>query len=211
MSTINVTNVKHPSAVDPAIVLDADGDVTYAGVHDFSGATVTGAPQGLVHVATESFSAVSSVSLNGVFTSAYENYRIFISGAGTESAGTNLRIRLRSSGSDATTTSYFFGITSVTNTAGPTRTYGQAETSGVVGFFGNANNSFAVMDIFNPTSTTRNKQITTQYGSGSSTVVLIANAGNLIDVPTTSFDGFTLFPAAGTMTGTIRIYGYRNA
>ena len=43
MSTLKTTNLQHPSAGSPAIVLDADGDATYAGVHDFSAATVTGA------------------------------------------------------------------------------------------------------------------------------------------------------------------------
>ena len=42
MSTLKTTNLQHPSAGSPAIVLDADGDAAYAGVHDFSAATVTG-------------------------------------------------------------------------------------------------------------------------------------------------------------------------
>ena len=42
MSTVKTTNLQHASAGSPAIVLDADGDATYAGTHDFSAATVTG-------------------------------------------------------------------------------------------------------------------------------------------------------------------------
>ncbi len=42
MSTVKVTNLSHASAGSPAIVLDAAGDATYAGTHDFSAATVTG-------------------------------------------------------------------------------------------------------------------------------------------------------------------------
>ena len=48
MSTIKTTNLQHPSAASPAIVLDADGDATYAGVHDFSAATVTGITTGKI-------------------------------------------------------------------------------------------------------------------------------------------------------------------
>ena len=42
MSTLKTTNLQHASAGSPAIVLDAAGDATYAGTHDFSAATVTG-------------------------------------------------------------------------------------------------------------------------------------------------------------------------
>jgi len=89
MSTIKTTNIQHPSAVDPAIVLDSDGDAVYAGVHDFTSATVTGAgglrlitPTSIANSGGSSsasggavtFTGVTSVSLNGCFTSTYANY-----------------------------------------------------------------------------------------------------------------------------------------
>ena len=48
MSTVKTTNLQHASAGSPAIVLDADGDATYAGTHDFSAATVTGITTGKI-------------------------------------------------------------------------------------------------------------------------------------------------------------------
>ena len=134
MSTIKVTNVSHPSAASPAIVLDADGDATYAGVHDFSAATVTGAPQGLVHINTTTFSAVSSVSVNNCFTSAYENYLILGNVIGT--AGTSIAARLRASGTDATT-NYGDQYVQVLNTA-----YTQGSRSGFASaYIGQLSNS----------------------------------------------------------------------
>ena len=48
MSTLKTTNLQHASAGSPAIVLDAAGDATYAGTHDFSAATVTGITTGKI-------------------------------------------------------------------------------------------------------------------------------------------------------------------
>ena len=61
MSTVKTTNLQHASAGSPAIVLDAAGDATYAGTHDFSAATVTGVGKVLQVVrATDTTSRVTS-------------------------------------------------------------------------------------------------------------------------------------------------------
>jgi hypothetical protein len=205
MSTIAVTNVKHPSAVDPAIVLDADGDVTYAGVHDFSAATVTGAPQGLVHVATESFSAVSSVSLNNVFTSAYDNYLVLI--YFTASGQTGGTLRMRASGTDDTGTNYQWQENEVQSTA-YTGTRSTGATSMNTGGTGSDPGSHTTLEIFSPFLAQRT-------GFKSQTYLTISGAwmrvafGQMTN--TTSFDGFTLAPGSGTISGTVRVYGYQNS
>ena len=207
MSTIAVTNVKHPSAVDPAIVLDADGDVTYAGVHDFSAATVTGAPQGLVHVATQSFSAVSSVSLNGVFSATYDSY--FLTIDFTTSAGATLNMRFRVSGSDDSSANYGYVVlrTSSLGSAFDLRSENRTQTSAVL------TQSTGAGINFNAIST-----ITKPFASSvtGGIVYLLNNVGNLERGGfgfnnSTSFDGFTIFPGSGTITGTLRVYGYQNS
>ena len=203
MSTIAVTNVKHPSAVDPAIVLDADGDVTYAGVHDFSAATVTGAPQGLVHIATESFSAVSSVSLNGVFTSAYDNYRVMINA--NLGSSSKLQMRWRVSGSDDSTGNYQAQfIIGRSNTASAEFT--TTDTAAELVRANNSGSQIYSADIYSPNL--------------SANTVIIGLSHNLFPEntsnrnyfnATTVFDGLTLFIASGTFTGTLRVYGYQNS
>ena len=209
MSTIAVTNVKHPSAVDPALVLDADGDVTYAGVHDFSAATVTGAPQGLVHIATESFSAVSSVSLNGVFTSAYENYRI-VCNYSAISATLNVGLRLRVSGVDATTNyvSQRIGATGVTTNAAGDVIGTDEMYFGSVGATQPRASSLA-HDIFAPNIATPTAMIGafgTMQAEGNF-YFAVFNA----HTTATAYDGFSLITSTGNMTGTIRVYGYANS
>jgi hypothetical protein len=202
MSTIAVTNVKHPSAVDPAIVLDADGDVTYAGVHDFSAATVTGAG-GLRHIATETFSAVSSVSLNNVFTSDYQNYVVVTSGI--RSAPQAVLARLRSGGTDdsnsAYVTQYILANGTAVSGARSTQDYWEV-------FRWDDNLSAATLTFFQPKDATR-----TVFTSESIYAFDDAYIRNFVGSFTnaTSFDGITFYVSSGTITGTIRVYGYANS
>ena len=205
MSTIKVTNVSHPSAASPAIVLDADGDATYAGVHDFSAATVTGAPQGLVHIATETFSAVSSVSLNDVFTSTYDYYRVLFEFV--PSSATTHTMRLRTSGTDNTDPVYAHinqrnYSTAITTYAGSASTlvdftYGPWGTE----------QYFSEFEFRNPVKASNTGWLNRTTSHQTSGVQMFTSG---FHKSTTVFDGFSLFCAAGNFTGTIRVYGYRN-
>ena len=200
MSTLKTTNLQHPSAVDPAIVLDADGDVTYSGVHDFSAATVTGAPQGLVHIATETFSAVSSVSLNDVFTSDYDNYEIKITATyTTESA--YILFRVRAGGTDL--------LSSYENSGGvigASTVVGVSGASTAITTRGISTNS----DIFAGTY-----DILTPFLASKTGVAYRVSRGNSFFgggsvQNTTSYDGFSMITNTGTFSGTLRVYGYSN-
>ena len=202
MSTLKATNLQHPSAVDPAIVLDADGDVTYSGVHDFSAATVTGAPQGLVHINTTTFSAVSSVSLNNVFTSDYDNYRIVLS-RDASSAG-QLDMRLRVGGVDVSSADYDYIRIFVYSAGTVAGARSLSATSFYLGYFPTVRIGICSADIFGP-----NLAASTQYSATGGSAQELGTVMGELDLAT-SYDGFTIIPSAGTMTGTIRVYGYRN-
>ena len=202
MSTIKVTNVSHPSAASPAIVLDADGDATYAGVHDFSAATVTGAPQGLVHINTTTFSAVSSVSLNDVFTSDYQNYEIVLPFE-SSSTGADMTLRLRAGGTDSTATNYYIQQLYILANNSPSGVYG--------------NNA---QYVFSGSGTTKYAGRITLYRPNEA-VYTFANSFFWNQAPSlmfrgmehqlaTAYDGLTIYPSTGTITGTIRVYGYSN-
>lgn len=206
MSTLKTTNLQHPSAGVPAIVLDADGDATYAGVHDFSAATVTGAPQGLVHINTTTFSAVSSVSINDVFTSDYQNYKVLIKGISSNN-GVDTFIRYRTSGTDNSSATYQLQYIEYFNsTLGAFRANNQ--TNALIGLFDDDNDAnFISTEISSPNLAARTTALST---------AISANGGGFVRTPytyfnnTTIFDGFTFYGSSGTLTGTIRVYGYRN-
>lgn len=167
---------------------------------------------GLVYVAGTAFSAVSSVSVNNCFTSTYANYRVTIElSAMSATSGAALRARLRVSGSDNSSSNYYFNgpdvATSSTQTVGVTRSAGL----GTWWTWGsdNANPGFSSIDVFNPQLSVKTA-FAGSFSAASTTDFRFNALGGLMSV-TTAYDGFTLLPDSGTITGTVRVYGYRNS
>lgn len=159
---------------------------------------------GLVPLNTTTFSAVSSVSVNSVFSSTYDNYLVVYNI--TASSATVIRQRLRVGGTDNSGSNYLRGgmyvgvfansVFSSTNNA-TEAFFTLGSTSATVGYGG-------VLNFIAPFQTQYTK-ITSHSGGADMGI------GTCVFNGTTSFDGFTLLPDAGTITGTIRVYGYRNS
>ena len=175
-----------------------------------SGATAPewAAPGGaaLVFITSASPSAASAVNINDCFTSTYQNYVIYFNLIGT-TATANLSFRLRNGGSDRTTSDYDY--------------FGQSILSdGTTGaWFGAAGTLWYPNKIFS-TRTTGNIQIfnpkETSITTGNSQSVNAAATDRFITMgftysASTSNDGFSLFPDAGTFTGEVRVYGIANS
>jgi hypothetical protein len=153
------------------------------------------------------FSGASSVSLNGCFTSAYQNYKVLVTI--TSVANGNIECRLRASGSDDSVATYNHGVFQ----------YNSSNSSG--GFAANTSlNRWIVtqgssslspvsisMDIFMPQETQRTSMSLLAQGSDGTNYNSYFGAG--VKAATTSFDGITFIFSGGT-TGTLRVYGYKN-
>lgn len=152
-----------------------------------------------------SFSAVTTVSLNGIFTSSYDVYRIEYDGS---SSGANrLNLRLRLSGTDASgATDYDRSMryASGNNTAA-TDTVGSGAEA-VLGYI-NATGGGS-LDVFRPFTAVATHMIChNSYTLNTGTYLYGVNIHKLA----TAYDGFSLISASGTITGVVRVYGYRNA
>jgi hypothetical protein len=162
-----------------------------------------GSAGGLVHIATESFSAVSSVSLNGVFTSTYENYLLVV--RASASAAGDIDARLRLSGTDASTNyNRQFGSFNATTVAAARET-SQTFARFIAGHSGTAT---AVVQVFSPAEA-KSTVFQSHTGGNPSTPLQALAWGS--HTTATAYDGITFFPASGTITGTIRVYGYANS
>lgn len=147
-------------------------------------------------------SAVASVTVSGVFSSTYENYKIVLSG-GAGSTTNNLEMKLGS-----TTTGYYGAfvryfydgtaqISTDNNGAAFTR-FGFMSTGGMM----------ATCDVLSP-NLAKNTYLSggAAYTSGNG-----AGAYNAFLNDSTQYTAFTIGPPSGTMTGgTIRVYGYANS
>jgi len=162
----------------------------------------------LVH--TETFSAVSSVSLNGKFTSAYTNYRILARFQNSLTGPQALRVRLRASGTDETANYDTIGFRAFNG--GTPVAVESANYNADVTRYANATNiangyNFSVIDISGPALTETTLFVAKHVLTESATSAVLWNSAWYND-STTSYDGFTLSIVSGTITGSLSIYGY---
>lgn len=166
---------------------------------------------GMVLIAEQSFSGVSSVSVNNCFTETYDNYRLIIDHTNSDNADRIFGLRLRSSGSDVTSGygSAVRGWDLYTSSASFSDGY-QASDRIHLGTV-NVNIRGAVsIDVVAP----RLPRWTAFEGFVRGDVLGVRSYGGIVVgnlANTGAYDGLTLFPSAGTITGTLRIYGYRNS
>ena len=162
---------------------------------------------GLTFISSASPSAVTSVSINNCFTSTYTNYRILFSPTAISTAA-DVTLRLRASGTDTTTNYKYQTTESLSGSVYP--------TADIVGtdewYMGRIDTPVAMAfsaDIYNPQTTNKTAYTTNSvFQNSSNSVTAQTMAG--FQTSTTQFDGFTLL-FAGTLTGTIRVYGYANS
>lgn len=156
-------------------------------------------------------SNAGNVSLNGVFSSAYTNYRIVIEVAGSNN-DVYLHARMRANGTDDTVNNYHSGgyqgwsnNTAGTWSASPSTLFFwgliAALSSGPVP---------VTVEISNPALTTYTKAVTLGVVSSSSAGVGGQMVGSAL-YTSTSYDGITFIMGSGNVAAGTRfkIYGYR--
>jgi len=161
---------------------------------------------GLSHIVTTTFSASTAVSFNNCFSSGFDYYKIYCEM--TASASSSLRYRYRASGTDITFSGYqrqqIFGNNTTLN--------GARVDNFTFGVFGNTGNGLNAFDIttYKPFVNSTKATISTVVTDA----VATATRGGLELTgfsAAASYDGITIFPEIGNITGTIRIYGLRNS
>jgi hypothetical protein len=148
--------------------------------------------------------AVSSVTVTGVFNSTYDNYKILISG-GTASANANISLQFGS-----TTTGYYASYSRVTYSTAAANLITDNNAANFARFgASNTNGLAATCDVLSP-NLAKNTFIAGTYVDPLTTSSAGPYGGFLND--TTAYTAFTIAASSGTFTGgTIRVYGYQNS
>jgi hypothetical protein len=159
----------------------------------------------LQYITQVNINAVTT-TVSNVFSSTYNNYRLEWSGIHTTSGASNFPLVSFTGG---TGTAHFDGIKTTSETG--TNTFNNQNGSGywITAYVGGStalNGSTISMDIyqpFNAVDTTYTSKFSFNQGGGF--------AGGIVK-SSTSYTGFTIVGLFGfNVTGTLRIYGYRNA
>jgi hypothetical protein len=174
----------------------------------YDGATwqSVGVTPGLRLVTTGTMSAVASVTVNTCFTSTYDEYFLLIDVLGSTNA--TLTMQMRNAGSTITAGNYQWyrtgrgsggedGATQLINT-----------TSWTLGFLSSAIKSSVAVNIYGPLDNTNPMNtVFSNTINAAATQVLIYSIGLRYSVDQV-YDSFVLATSSGTMTGTVRVYGY---
>jgi hypothetical protein len=178
-------------------VLTADSTVSPTGLK--WQAVAAGSDYKLIN--TTSFSAVGSQSVNSVFKSTYDTYKLIVNLIPTSTTDT-VTLRLRASGTDTTAnyTSYRIGwngsvVFGGTNNSGSDDFYFglDAVSSTCVG---------SEITLYRPNVASQ----TNFSGLGNSATQAFQVTGG-IQADSTQFDGFTIAIISGTFTGNVSVYG----
>jgi hypothetical protein len=158
-----------------------------------------------------SFSASSGTSVDGVFSSTYDNYRVVLTPI-TIGVGQIVILRFRVGATEDAGTNYS-SVRIYGNAGGAVAATGGVGLQHVI--VGAVNASYAapmVFDILGPnlaatTAVSSGVFFETSTTSGSAYV----GAASGIHIPANQNTGFSLYGFGTTLTGSMRVYGYRNS
>lgn len=166
----------------------------------------TGVTLGTAGVVT--LAAATTASINGCFTTTYDSYLVRISS--TSAAGVDFTVRLRASGTDASGASTY-AVTGPSQTGG-TQTLNAIAAAQWPVTVGGANQihktelTIEEPAISSQITTLKTRGFDLASPGGTSYVSSLMGYHNVL----AAFDGFSLVVSTGTLTGSIRIYGYNN-
>ena len=154
------------------------------------------------------FSSCETISLNGVFTSTYDNYMIVLRGKSANS--TDINARLRASGTDASGTNYtrqYISADSTTVSAARTTSQTALEIGYAYGDVSGGLRQGITCYLFGPylAQPTATRSVTaSDYLSGYVRDTACTHSLS------TSYDGITIFnvTAARVLTGEVTVYGF---
>ena len=161
---------------------------------------------GLTLINTTSFSAVSAASAPvDTFTTTYDNYRIVFNATVTNN---NVFARLRASGSDDSTSNYVYVANGLTETnTGDNASSGGASNVWHIGKSASSLQCRISIDLFSPKLSAVTSFLGQSMNRTNTSAMANWDISGFLNT-TTSYDSISIYPAAGTITGSYSVYGY---
>ena len=187
---------------DGATAIETLGDAIDASMNTALGTKKAG----MVLLNTTSFSAVASQSINSVFNSTYTNYRLMINITDASTDDFALTIKFRLSGTDTSTNYVSQRLYAFQTTVGTDPNVQGTDEIWLALGDKDFDYTGVSADIYNPNVALPTSLTAMQIGSNGINNYLTFAGG--YNSAATQFDGFTLITSAGTISGSVSVYGY---
>ena len=162
---------------------------------------------GLVYVNETIFSGSGTPFINGCFTSSYKNYRVIMNLSTSNSTNVRIRFRFGTNTPDVASVYDRYGffvaggtLTNSTST-GETSYYFVSTTAGTTDI------ASVAMDVFSPNAAEKTVVQSQSWNTNTGGLMFLNCRMN----NTTQYTGIEITADAGTLTGSMRVYGYRQA
>ena len=198
MSTINVDNIAEYTSAG-GVTIDSlaikDGKITSANA------------TGLTLVNKTTFTDASNVQTDNVFSSTYNNYKMFVNLSAASAQG-QMRLRLAASGTVNSSSNYdqVMVYSSFSNASHSSSTDGSnPHDYQMIGYQSSTVKGDFNIDITGPANSSSRTSFWSKYQ------FIDTDGGFVIGSTTvdTAYDGYYIYPSAGgTISGTILVYGY---
>jgi hypothetical protein len=190
---------------DGASAIEILGDDIDATLYSVTG----GKNVGLVAINSTTITTAGTVTVDNVFTSAFDNYVIVLNVKNNANNDTGITFQFRNAGATIGGTAYSKNnIQSYGSTVAATGTNGTSNWN--FGSVSQTSYSQTVATIGNP-AVAKSKALQFQNAHAQTAFsALDTNTGYGVNTTATAYDGMILTVSGGTLTGTLKIYGYRN-
>ena len=186
-------------------------DLNQGGLHLITPTSVTG---GTLSGATVNFTNVNAVSIDGVFSSDFDNYKILFNSTGTSASSgfKDIFYRWRTSAGDRSVNDYFWSFLGLNYSNSSNNSAVAYSTIGYTGGFTNSTSPYTkiVMEIGSPNIASEASMLQSQFvGNDSNSLDMRVGGGGyrVLEAHT----GITFSATTSqTMSGFIRVYGYSN-
>jgi hypothetical protein len=164
---------------------------------------------GLKFISSTALSGVTT-NISNVFSSTYDSYRVVISGISSASTTRTVSLRYRTSTDDSTAFYHWYEMALyATGSTGPAGA--QSATSAKLTTTSTFGGGQIIFDVVNPnlplTTTLTGTTFTYQSDIGS---FVYRTIGSIMNTAT-QYTGFTVFGVTDALSGTVKVYGYRNS
>lgn len=166
---------------------------------------------GLTHITTQAITGTSTFSLNNVFSSEYENYKVMITNFRTTAAGiVQAWFRMRLAGVNAAGATDYNTLYIRYYSAGFANQSSTGQSIGGMGYFSTGQDSTITFDIMRPAIADQTVMNFQGLNYQSDIATWIYATGSNLHKQAIAYDGITIGADAGTLSGTISVYGYRS-